>query len=87
VHDSAFLDARARLARVLLDLAKSQGQPASEGGILIPKLTQAELANLCGVTRESANKWLRFYNREGLLTYENGQITIVDPERLRRDVD
>lgn len=87
VHDSAFLDARARLARVLLDLARTQGQPASEGGIVIPKLTQAELANLCGVTRESANKWLRFYNREGLLTYENGQITIVDPERLRRDVD
>jgi len=87
VHDSAFLDARARLARVLLDLARTQGQPAAEGGIVIPKLTQAELANLCGVTRESANKWLRFYTREGLLTSENGQITIVDPERLRRDVD
>lgn len=87
VHDSAFLDARARLARVLLDLARSQGQPSSEGGVVIPKLTQAELANLCGVTRESANKWLRFYTREGLLTSENGQITIVDLERLRRDVD
>ncbi|HYO57643.1 Crp/Fnr family transcriptional regulator [Archangium sp.] len=87
VHDSAFLDARARLARVLLDLARTQGQPAAEGGILIPKFTQADLANLCGVTRESANKWLRFYAREGLLTYENGQITIVDPERLRHDVD
>jgi CRP-like cAMP-binding protein len=88
VHDSAFLDARARLARVLLDLARTQGQPAAEGGgIVIPKLTQAELANLCGVTRESANKWLRFYAREGLLTYESGQITLVDPERLRRDVD
>jgi CRP-like cAMP-binding protein len=87
VHDSAFLDARARLARTLLDLARTQGQPAAEGGILIPKRTQAELANLCGVTRESANKWLRFYIREGLLTYENGQLTIVDPERLRHDVE
>ncbi|QRN96782.1 Crp/Fnr family transcriptional regulator [Archangium violaceum] len=87
VHDSAFLDARARLARVLLDLARTQGQPNAGGGIVIPKqLTQADLANLCGVTRESANKWLRFYAREGLLSYENGQITLVDPERLRRDV-
>lgn len=89
VHDSAFLDARARLARVLLDLAKTQGQPTADGGgrVVIPRLTQAELANLCGVTRESANKWLSFYKREGLLSYENGQITILDPERLRRDVD
>jgi CRP-like cAMP-binding protein len=87
VHDSAFLDARARLARVLLDLARTQGQPNGGGGIVIPKqLTQADLANLCGVTRESANKWLRFYAREGLLSYENGQITLADPERLRRDV-
>jgi CRP-like cAMP-binding protein len=87
VHDSAFLDARARLARVLLDLARTQGQTNPEGKVLIPKLTQAELANLCGVTRESANKWLRFYNREGLLSYESGQITLLDPERLRRDVE
>ncbi len=87
VHDAAFLDARARLARVLLDLARTQGQPGAEGGVIIPKLTQAELANLCGVTRESANKWLSFYRREGLLTVEGGQITLVDPARLRRDVD
>ncbi|HSP77207.1 MAG TPA: Crp/Fnr family transcriptional regulator [Myxococcaceae bacterium] len=87
VHDSAFLDARARLARVLLDLARTQGQQSAEGRVIIPRLTQAELANLCGVTRESANKWLRFYAKEGLLTYEGGQITLVDPERLRQDVD
>jgi CRP/FNR family transcriptional regulator, cyclic AMP receptor protein len=86
VYDSAFLDARARLARVLLDLARTQGQPGPEGKILIPKRTQGDLANLCGVTRESANKWLRSYAKEGLLAYKNGQITLLDPERLRRDV-
>ncbi|WNG43222.1 Crp/Fnr family transcriptional regulator [Archangium minus] len=87
VHDSAFLDARARLARVLLDLAERQGQPAPDGGVVLPKLTQVELANLCGLTRESANKWLRYYTRQGVISYENGQITILDIERLRRDVD
>jgi CRP-like cAMP-binding protein len=87
VHDSAFLDARARLARVLLDLAKSQGEPGAKGSVvIIPRLTQGELANLCGVTRESVNKWLRFYVREGILTYDAGQITLLDPERLRLDV-
>jgi CRP-like cAMP-binding protein len=86
VHDTAFLDARARLARVLLDLAKTQGAVSPEGTVIGPKLTQGELANLCGVTRESVNKWLRFYVREGLLSYESGQITLVDPERLSLDV-
>jgi CRP-like cAMP-binding protein len=88
VHDTAFLDARARLARVLLELAKTQGAEGPEGGRVIgPKLTQGELANLCGVTRESVNKWLRFYMREGLLSYDSGgQITLVDPERLSLDV-
>jgi len=86
VHDTAFLDARARLARVLLELAKTQGASGPEGTVIGPKLTQGELANLCGVTRESVNKWLRFYAREGLLSYDSGQITLVDPERLSLDV-
>ncbi len=88
VHDAAFLDARARLARVLLERAQAQGQPGPTGGVVIPRLTQAELANLCGVTRESVNKWLSFYKREGLVTSDkSGQLTIVDIERLRHDVN
>ena len=88
VHDAAFLDARARLARVLLDRAQAQGKPGPNGGVTLPKLTQAELANLCGITRESVNKWLNHYKRQGLLTSDKGgQLTIVDRERLRRDVD
>ncbi len=82
VHDTTFLDARKRLVRVLLDLARNQGQPAA-GGLVIPqRLTQSELANLCGLTRESTNKWLRFYVREGLLSYEGGRITLVKPGKL-----
>lgn len=82
VHDATFLDARTRLVRVLLELARSQGQPGPDGVVIPQKLTQLELANLCGLTRESTNKWLRFFAREGLLSYEGGQITLVHPERL-----
>ncbi|MFY2560261.1 Crp/Fnr family transcriptional regulator, partial [Corallococcus terminator] len=85
VHDTHFLDARERLVRVLLDLARDQGE-RGPGGVVIPrKLTQTELANLCGLTRESTNKWLRFYVREGLLSYEGGRITLVHPDRLGRE--
>ncbi len=87
VHDSTFLDARTRLVRVLLELAEHQGKPTNEGVVITQRLTQSELANLCGLTRESANKWLRFYVREGLLSYEGGQITLVQPEKLGREAE
>ena len=89
VHDANFLDARARLARVLLDLAQTQGQPGTEGeGVAIAsRLTQTELANLAGLTRESTNRWLRFYAREGLLSYEEGRITLLEPGNLRLNVE
>lgn len=85
VHDSAFLDARARLVRVLLELARTQGKPEPDGGILVERRTQTDLAKLCGLTRESVNRWMRFYSEEKVLTYENGKIFILDLERLRRD--
>jgi CRP-like cAMP-binding protein len=87
VHDANFLDARARLARVLLDLAQTQGQSGAEGVAIASRLTQGELANLCGLTRESTNRWLRFYVREGLLSYEGGVITLLDPQHLRMNAD
>lgn len=87
VHDANFLDAKARLARVLLDLAQSQGRPGTEGVSITSKLTQTELAALCGLTRESTNRWLRFYAREGLLSYEEGRITLLEPDNLRLNAD
>ncbi|MFY0582076.1 Crp/Fnr family transcriptional regulator [Cystobacter fuscus] len=87
VHDAAFLEGRARLVRVLLELARTQGQPGPTGGVVLPKRTQVELANQCGVTRESVNKWLRHYVQAGLIALDGGQITLLDIERLRRDVE
>ena len=86
VHDSAFLDVRSRLARVLLELVRTQGKPTPEGKMVLARQTQADLAKLCGVTRESVNRWLRFYVQEKVLEYDRGRITLLDLERLRHDV-
>lgn len=86
VHDATFLDARTRLVRVLLDLARNQGERREGTVVITQRLTQSELANLCGLTRESTNKWLRFYVREGLLSHENGQLTLLKPELLAQEV-
>lgn len=86
LHDAAFLDVHARLARVLLDLGQTHGQPGPEGIVISPRLTQTELANLVGVTRESVNKWLRFYERRGIVRRRGGRLVIVEPQRLRQDI-
>lgn len=85
VHDAAFLDARARLARVLLELARTQGRPVPEG-VLLPRCTQVDLAKQCGVTRESVNRWLGFYRQEQVLATQGGKLLLLNLEALRRDV-
>lgn len=87
VHDTAFLDARARVGRMLLDLAHRLGCVGSSGIVIPQKFTQTELASLCGLTRESTNKWLRFFVREGWLAYDGGTITVVRPELFKREAE
>jgi CRP-like cAMP-binding protein len=81
-HDVAFLEVPARLAKVLLQLA-AQGQP-NDDGIVIARLTQTELAGMVGATRESVNKWLGCFARQGLIRHQRGEITVLQPQGLRR---
>ena len=86
-EDAAFLDVPSRLARSLLDLATRFGErrrsPAS--GICITlKLSQQELGDLVGATRESVNKHLADWTRQGFLTLQGGRMVISDIESVRR---
>jgi len=84
VEDAAFLDVPARLAIAILRLLDAQiDQP---GTMIAARLTQAELAAIVGTRRESINRWLRFYEEQGLIRYDRGQITVLDPVRLRKRV-
>jgi CRP/FNR family transcriptional regulator, cyclic AMP receptor protein len=83
VGDLAQLGVPARLARKLLDLAQAYGRTGSHGVHIEAPLTQSELAGLAGATRESVNKTLAAWRRQGVIRLERGQITIVDPDLLR----
>jgi CRP/FNR family transcriptional regulator/CRP/FNR family cyclic AMP-dependent transcriptional regulator len=86
VQDAAFLDTAGRLARVILRLARSVGHPVA-GGILISQhLTQSDLAGMIGSTRESVNKWLVFFERQGLIEREHGLIRVLKPDLLEQRV-
>ena len=86
VQDAAFFDIAARLARVILRLMESVGQPDGDGITIARRLTQIELAGMIGTTRESVNKWLGEYERQGLIERRNGLIRVLKPEALQRRI-
>ena len=86
IEDAAFLDIPARLARVLLQLATDGKQELDDTSLVTPRLTQAELAGMVGATRESVNRWLRFYERQGIIRPDHGRIALLRPDALRRRI-
>jgi CRP/FNR family transcriptional regulator, cyclic AMP receptor protein len=86
VQDAAFFDVAGRLARVILRLADSVG--SDEGGAIMisRRLTQNDLAGMIGTTRESVNKWLTFYERQGLIDRNGGLMRVLDAEGLRNRI-
>ena len=81
VEDVLFLDVEARIAKVLLRLAQGR-TPASRGARIALRISQRELGNLVGATRESVNKHLQALRRSGVITLENGAIVIHNPAAL-----
>lgn len=80
----ALLDVRSRLARRLLRLAK-QGVLETDGtpqAVASYRITQQQLANMMGATRESVNKHLNGFVDEGMVRLERGHIHILDTKKL-----
>ncbi|GAC1628824.1 MAG: Crp/Fnr family transcriptional regulator [Nevskia sp.] len=71
-----FLDVRARLAAVLLDLARFCGQHCRHGHEIDLRLTHQELAELSGVSRPVVTATLNRWRRETLLRYTREYICI-----------
>lgn len=80
---TAFHDGRGRLARLLLDLAESHGVPTPRGRRIPLPLSQRTLAGLVSLRRESVNRLVAAFEREGAVVFEDGVVTILAPERLR----
>ena len=83
VEDVLFLDLQARLAKTLLHLVDAHGQPVANGVALGTKLSQRDLANMIGASRESVNRQLSLWEEDGLISRDRGAITILDPEGMQ----
>jgi CRP/FNR family cyclic AMP-dependent transcriptional regulator len=81
-EDTLFRTLPSKLAKKLLALADDYGEQTARGVKISLKLSQQEIGNLVGTSRESINKQLRAWEDEGLLTFHKGYITILQPDEL-----
>jgi CRP/FNR family transcriptional regulator len=82
--DLVFSDVPGRVAKALLDLAERFGDAGPEGILVHHDLTQEELAQLVGASRETVNKALTEFANRGWLRLEGRSVLLIDRERLAR---
>ncbi len=71
-----------RLARKLIDLAGRFGVETVRGTLIQARLTQQELAEMIGTTRETLAHTLGDFRRRGLLDTAHHEVVIRDADRL-----
>jgi CRP/FNR family cyclic AMP-dependent transcriptional regulator len=81
MQDLALLDVRSRVAKELVHLAAGKMRSEPDDDVCL-EISQNELASLVGATRESTNKWLRFFEHEGWIQLQRGNIHVLRLDEL-----
>jgi CRP/FNR family cyclic AMP-dependent transcriptional regulator len=76
VEELMFLDLEGRLAKTLLRLGTSAEEPYRIS------ITQRELSEIAGISREETNKRLQIWSKGGILRLERGRIAVLLPKAL-----
>lgn len=84
IADLVFMDVSARLAKMLLNLASRFGEPIEAGLKVSHGLTQEEMAQLVGSSRETVNKALMDFTNRGWIARKGHDIVIYQPGMLIR---
>jgi CRP/FNR family transcriptional regulator, cyclic AMP receptor protein len=79
IEDLVFLDLPGRVAKLLIDQSELFGSN-------VVSLTQEDLASFVGATRVAVNRVLVDLERRGSLKLGRGQIEIMDPALLKKDI-
>ena len=82
--DLVFTDVPGRVAKALLDLSERFGSPGTLGVQVNHDLTQEELAQLVGASRETVNKALADFAARGWIQLAAKSVLITDMDRLRK---
>jgi CRP/FNR family transcriptional regulator, cyclic AMP receptor protein len=78
----SFQTVPSRVAGVLSQLIAEETPLEGRNGITI-RMTQADLAQLAGTSRESVSRFLAVLERAGVVEVGRGRVTVLEPRRLR----
>lgn len=81
--DMALKDARERMAGLIMNLADEYGKSKKGGIALGLSLTRGEMAEMIGVSQETAIRLISEFKSDGLIETGRHQMTILDGERIR----
>jgi CRP-like cAMP-binding protein len=76
IGNLALLDVYGRVARILLDLAKRDGEQREDGILINDRPTQQDLAAMVGTSRETVSRALSEFSRRGYLTMSGRRILL-----------
>jgi CRP/FNR family cyclic AMP-dependent transcriptional regulator len=82
ISRQSFQTVPSRVAGVLSQLIAEEGASEGRDGITI-RMTQADLAQLAGTSRESVSRFLAVLDRAGVVRVGRGRVTVLEPRRLR----
>jgi len=82
--DLVFTDVPGRVSKALLDLGEKFGTPDGDTVRVTHDLTQEELAQLVGASRETVNKALSDFANRGWIRLEGRTVVLLDADRLAR---
>ena len=82
----SFQTVQSRVASVIAQLVEAaRAEGAADSDVLIT-VTQAEVAQLAGSSRESASRFLAVLERAGIISQGRGRLIVHDPDALARYV-
>ena len=79
VQDITFLNLPTRLAKTLLQLTAAEDGSATARKAAV---TQREISQMIGISRESTNKQLRAWAKRGWIRLERGGVNVIAPDKL-----
>lgn len=75
------------LYSTLIRLSNSYGEAHPDGVLIDVVLTNQELANFCGMTREVVNRMLSDLKKDGIISMKDGKIIIHQIPRLKDEIN
>jgi CRP/FNR family transcriptional regulator, cyclic AMP receptor protein len=82
IAELALLHVPTRLAKALLRFASAGDETAGGRQPFQVHLSQRELGNICGVSRETINKCLGVWQRRGIVRLDEGLVTVANRTAL-----